>query len=73
MRDLIEALIILLKYGNPQWPTHCEHDVMMIMEIDPDNVSEGDKNRLAELGFHHGPHEANGDEPCFNSYRFGSA
>ena len=30
MSDLIEALTIFLKYGNPRNPTHCEHDVLTI-------------------------------------------
>jgi hypothetical protein len=28
MEELIEALQILLKYGCPQFPTHCEHDTL---------------------------------------------
>ena len=35
MKDLIEALTILLKYGNPAHPTHCEHDELTICGIDP--------------------------------------
>ena len=30
MDDLIAALTILRKYGNPQWPTHCEHDILYV-------------------------------------------
>ena len=40
MKQLIEALTILLKYGNPDYPTHCEHDVMYICGIEPEQVSE---------------------------------
>ena len=70
MSDLIEALQIFLKYGNPRWPTHCEHDVLMIVDIDPDDVSPEDKKKLDELGFI----VANefGDD-AFMSFRFGSA
>ncbi len=68
MSDLIEALQIFLKYGNPKWPTSCEHDVMYIMEIEPSKVSTEDTTRLAELGFN-----VDEDLPAFYSFRFGSA
>ena len=51
MSDLIKALQILLKYGNPDYPTHCEHDVLTICGIDPSSVSEADLVELDELGF----------------------
>ena len=66
MKDLIEALTILLRYGNPEYPTHCEHDELFICDIDAAHVSAADKARLEELGFH----EHDGG---FRSYRFGSA
>ncbi len=66
MKDLIEALTILLKYGNPYAPTHCEHDELLVM-IDPLNVSDEDKARLDTLGF------SPGEYYCFRSFRFGSA
>jgi len=66
MKDLIEALTILLKYGNPQFPTHCEHDELYV-DIDPEQVSEEDKKRLYELGFF--PSE---ELTGFTSYKFGS-
>lgn len=69
MKDLIEALTIFLKYGDPRKPTHCEHDQLIICEIDPRDVSSEDKARLEELGFH----DTQGDEPHFYSFRFGSA
>jgi hypothetical protein len=67
MKDLIEALQIFLKYGNPHSPTHCEHDELTICSIEADKVSAEDKARLEELGFHH--HD--GDDH-FMSFRFGS-
>lgn len=70
MKKLIEALTILLKYGDPQWPTHCEHDVLTICGIDPDDVSDEDKSKLDELGFF--VSEEYG-EPQFQSFRYGSA
>lgn len=70
MKDLIEALHILLKYGNPRNPTHCEHDILTIVGIEPKNVSEEDKEKLEKLGFFVG--NEYGDE-AFHSYRYGSA
>lgn len=68
MSDLIEALTIFLKYGNPCCPTHCEHDTLSIMEIDPNAVTPEDRARLKELGFF-----VSESDECFQSYRFGSA
>jgi hypothetical protein len=70
MNDLIEALQILSKYGNPDYPTHCEHDELTINpEISPILVSEEDINKLEELGFF--VSVENGGE-LFMSFRFGS-
>lgn len=30
MEDLIKALQIFMKYGNPAYPFHCEHDILYI-------------------------------------------
>ncbi len=65
MQDLITALQIFLKYGNPHYPTHCEHDVLHI-HIDPDIVSEHDIAKLEKLSFT--PDDFDG----FSSFRFGS-
>jgi len=67
MEDLIKALQIFLKYGNPRNPTHCEHDVMFVA-IEPDDVSEEDIKELDKLGFF--PDEEWGGG--FRSYRYGS-
>jgi len=66
MKDLIEALTIFLKYGDPKYPTNCSHDELYV-DIDPDKVSEEDKKRLDELGFF-----VNEELEGFSSYRFGS-
>lgn len=66
MTKLIEALQIFLKYGNPAYPTHCEHDTLFVL-IDPASVSEVDIERLDELGFQPT------DDGSFRSYRYGSA
>jgi hypothetical protein len=68
--DLIEALTILRKYGDPRNPTFCGHDVLIICDIEPKDVSDEDKGRLDELGFFV---DVGYGGPCFMSYRFGSA
>jgi len=68
MDDLIKALQIFLKYGNPEWPTNCSHDQLSIMEIDPRKVSFEDKAELDKLGF-----IVSEEDECFISFRFGSA
>jgi hypothetical protein len=86
MSDLIEALQILLKYGNPRNPTHCSHDELRIMEIDPCTVSAEDRARLSVLGFdighdfeelpdddERGTDWTPPEESYFYSFRFGSA
>jgi hypothetical protein len=64
MDDLIQALLIFRKYGNPEHPTHCEHDEMFVA-IDPKVVSKEDKAVLKKLSF-------TPEESAFSSYRFGS-
>ena len=64
MEDLIKALTIFLKYGNPAFPTNCNHDELWV-DIDPEKVSAKDLTELHELGF------IPNDEG-FISYRFGS-
>ena len=68
MKDLIEALTILAKYMDPEqkWPTACDHDVLYVCHIEPEDVSEEDTKRLDELGFFPS------DEGGFQSYKFGS-
>jgi hypothetical protein len=68
MEKLIKAFQIFLKYGNPEYPTHCEHDVMYICNIDTSKVTEEDRKELLELGFFYDE-----DLEQFMSYRYGSA
>ena len=70
MKDLIEALNIFLKYQKAEYsPTHCEHDVLLIMGVTKD-VDADDAKRLEELGFIW----LDGSEyDCWGSFRFGSA
>ena len=71
MSALIEALQIFLQYKDLEWPTHCEHDVLYIMGVTQEEVSDEHKKRLDELGFEWGS-DAGGEE-CWLSYRHGSA
>ena len=70
MDKLIEALQIFLKYGNPSWPTHCEHDVMWVCydSEDRDKMSKEDLEKLDRLGFFFSE-----DVDSFQSFKFGSA
>jgi hypothetical protein len=70
-RALIEALAIFMRYANPSYPFHCEHDVLYVA-VDPNLVGEDDLKRLEELGFE--PCAlGGGEEPdCFQSFRYGS-
>lgn len=69
MKDLIEALTIIMKYcGNDKYPTCCEHDVLYLPNVDYDSVSAEDKKRLKQLGF---DYNTDGDYG-FKSTRFGS-
>jgi hypothetical protein len=63
--DLIEALTLLRKYANPQYPTNCEHDTLWV-NVEAELVSPEDVRRLDELGFFAA------SEGGFMSYRFGS-
>lgn len=71
MKDLIEALNIFLKYQDEHWPTRCEHDVLCVVGITEEEVSEDDKRRLNELGFFFLEDAAG--EPGWGSFRFGIA
>lgn len=66
MDDLIAALIILRRYGNPHYPTNCEHDTLWA-DIDPNAVAPEDIQRLDSLGFF-----PDSNRDGFLSYRFGS-
>lgn len=71
MIDLIEACTIFAKYTDSRNPCGCEHDVLRVY-VSPQQVSEADKRRLDELGFHQDPESLEFDD-CFYSFRFGSA
>jgi hypothetical protein len=66
MSDLIEALTIFRKYVDCYSPTHCEHDVLTIMDVG--ELTAADAARVTALGFHWDE-----CEDCWYSFRFGSA
>jgi hypothetical protein len=67
MKNFIKALNILLKYENPDYPFHCEHDILYIC-ISPKNISLEDIKKLDDLQIH-----ADYEEDHFFSYHYGSA
>lgn len=69
MDDLIKALQILRKYGNPGYPTCCEHDILIVCGISAAEVSADDKQELEHLGFI----VSREWEDTFVSFRYGSA
>lgn len=68
MKTLIEALTIFLKYGDHDYPTHCEHDVLTVCGIEEDAVSPEDTAKLKELEFFW-----SNEHDGWISFRFGSA
>lgn len=68
MNNLIKALQIFSKYKDLKYPTCCEHDILLIMAIEKDEVTIKDALELTELGFFWSD-----EYDCWASYRFGSA
>ena len=68
MKEFIEVLQILMKYDNPDYPFHCEHDVLYI-GVDPEKVSEEDIAKLKKMGIYKGEDEYS---EGFYSYKYGS-
>lgn len=67
MNRLIEALKIFANYADLEWPTICEHDILHIVGISREQVTDEDHARLVELDF-------DWDEDYgYFSYHFGSA
>jgi hypothetical protein len=67
LENLIKALQILNKYGNPSYPTNCEHAEFRVYKIDPSKVSKEDLEELESYDFI--AEEAN---ECFISFEYGS-
>jgi hypothetical protein len=64
--EIIEAMQIFQKYGEVDYPFHCEHDELTVV-VDPAKVSKEDRKRLKELGF-----EKDKENDCFYSFKYGS-
>jgi len=68
MEKLIEALQIFLKYKNKTFPTHCVHEILLVVEITEEEISEDDKQKLDELKFFWST-----EYDCWASFRYGSS
>jgi hypothetical protein len=84
MKDLIESLTIISEYmprrpapANPdmclnqQYPTHCDHDVMLVPSIRDEiwaKIPIEVKGKLSDLGW-----EFLNEYNCIGSFRYGSA
>jgi len=68
MEDLIKALNIFLKYGDPKWPFNCSPDELIVWGIDPSEVSESDIAELDKLGFF----ISEDNNEYFMSFKYGS-
>lgn len=68
MKGLIEALTIFAKYKDLNHPTICEHDILYIVGILEDEVSEEDAEKLTALGF-----VWSESDDSWVSFRYGSA
>lgn len=70
MEDLIKSLQIFSKYITDDYgrknPTTCEHDMLFVNCVRPEQISEEDTEELKTLGFV--PYE----DFAFVSYRFGN-
>lgn len=67
MEQLIEALQIMIKYGNPKNPFHCEHDYLYV-DINWESISDEDQKKLKELGFFE---DENYGEGGIGSFKYG--
>lgn len=46
MGDLIKALNIFLKYKDSYSPTHCEHDILYVVDVSYEEILDDDKEEL---------------------------
>lgn len=64
MKELIEALQLLSKYEQPEYPFHCEHDVLYVY-VDPEKFTKEELETLYEKGFFV-------EDDHFESFKYGS-
>lgn len=67
MKRLIEALQILIKYGNEDRPFYCDHEELQVHGYKIEDISEEDIKKLDLLSFYW-----NEEEDYFYSFEFGS-
>ena len=67
MKDLIEALTILAKWVDDEWPTHCTHDQFAVKGPRPRRLTNNERKRLKTLSFHY-----DAELEMWVSFRFGS-
>lgn len=67
MKDFLEAVTIMAKYSDDEWPTNCSHDYLHFNKIDESKVSPEDIKRLDELGFF-----VDEEYGGFGSFKYGS-
>lgn len=68
MEDLIKALQIFATYTLTRRPTNCDHDVLYIMDVTKEEMSEEHIRAVEQLGF-----IWDDREEVWMSFRFGSA
>ena len=68
MSDLIKALTIFQSYKDTEFPTHCEHDIFMVVGIPQEDVSDEHIVQLERLHF-----TWNDEYDCWSSSFYGSA
>lgn len=67
MDELIESLQILAKYTTDKYPTHCEHDILMVPSVQWDKLTDEDATSLDKMGWHDSE-----EYGCVASFRYGS-
>lgn len=65
--EMAKACQIFSKYSDSSFPFHCQRDKLIVCGVEPDEVTEEDKERLEELGF-----KVQERPSAFYSFRFGS-
>jgi hypothetical protein len=71
LSSLIEALTIIRKYNDPEFPTNCQHDVLFVEGPSPSSMEWQDVDRLTQLGFVW-PEQGGDYDGGWISFRFGN-
>lgn len=51
MKNLVKALTILNRYGNPKFPLSFKKGILTILDIDTNAITREDRAELLECGF----------------------